>query len=300
MIQPAMQICREKRWETLSMLVSASLALFLPMLLVVLMLAGRDAAQGWLVGYNPVIYLNYDVSEEAVSALALEVEGWSTVETVKVRKPSDALKDLEGRLGVSQVRELGVSSSMLPASIVVEPSAAVVGHIDLVSRIVALEARMEVHSVQVPDSAALRVLSMTAMILTFAAILGLLGLIAFGLIMGEFLYRLQVSERNQNDVLAIFGASGAMLRRPTLLRGMVLGAWVGGLTAIGLSFSLVMIQGMLHAMMGVSLAMLGVWPLVAVPLLLGPMFGLGLAVLLTKPSRRPTQLVPRLLNAYGV
>jgi len=300
MIQSPLELCRRLRWQTLSVVVACSLALMLPGLIGVVAMASQEASQRWLENYHPVVYLNYDITQESLDALTQEVEGWSSVESVHVRRPADARKDLEARLGTEAIQELGVSASMLPTSLVIKPGQAVIGHIDLVSRVASLDARMEVEAVRIPDSMALRVLSLTGVFLSFSFVLGLLSLFAFVLILGEFLVRLLEYEKDQNDVLTMFGATGTVLRRPTLIRGVAIGAWSGALTSFVLVFTLVMVQGLLHSALGVTSAMLGAWPFALLPLVVGPSVGLALSVGISRPARRPSALVPRLLQSHGV
>ena len=300
MIQPAMHACRKSPWQTLAVVLAASVSLLLPGFIAFSAAAARDTAAGWIESFNPVIYFKSSADAQTVGAVKTEIEEWAPVGEVRLRKGADAVKDLEKRLGPERVRELGITGAMLPSSLVIVPSTPVIGHIDLVARVAGLEARDAVDAVGIPDATAMRVLSILSLLAALGAGLGLLGLFVHVVILGEFLARLQRAEQPQNAVLMMFGAHGRSVRKPTIIRGGALGLWSGGIATVTLLGALAIWQGVVSASFGSSISLVTAWPVAIVPLLVGSLTGVCAGFFVSTPSRRPTALVPRLLSAYGV
>lgn len=300
MIQPAMHACRVHSWQTLAVVLAAAVALLLPGFVVFSAAAARDTAEGWLASFNPVIYLSAGATHAQTEALRIEMTEWSAVEHVRVRKGADAVKDLETRLGAERVRELGVTASMMPSSFVLVPSSPVTGHIELVSVVSGLEARDIVDSVSVPDASAVRILSVLSLLGFIGSLLGVLGMAVFTVVIAEYLIRLQDAEQAQNDVLLMFGAQGRSLRKPSIVRGVILGLWSGGLATITLMVALAIWQSVMSAVLGGSASLVHAWPVAVMPLAFGPVIGVLAGFWVSAPERRSTDLVPRLLTAYGV
>jgi len=188
----------------------------------------------------------------------------------------------------------------MPASFVLVPSTPVTGHIELISLTAGLEARDTVDAVSVPDATAVRILSILSLLGFIGALLGVLGLAVFTVVIGEYLIRLQRAEQAQNDVLLMFGAQGRSLRKPSIIRGVVLGLWSGGLATFTLMVALAIWQSVITSVLGGSASLVHAWPVAVVPLCVGPLIGVLAGFWVSTPERRPTELVPRLLTAYGV
>lgn len=300
MIQPAMHACRTRPWQTFSVVLAAAVALLLPGFVAFFAAAGHDTATAWLEDYHPVVYFTATADAEQVEAVRAEISSWQSVGEVRLRRGADAVKDLERRLGAERVRELGVTSNMLPMSIVVVPSTPVAGHIDLVSRVAGLEVREEIDAVNIPDAMAMRVLLVLSVLGILGCILGVLGLVIQTIVLGEYLARLQRFEQAQNDVLLMFGAHGRSVRNPTIVRGGMLGLWSGGLATVTLLTALAIWQAVASASFGSSAGLVSAWPVAMLPLVVGSLMGLSIGSWISAPGRRPTALVPRLLTAYGV
>lgn len=300
MIQPPMQACHARRWQTFAAVLAASVALLLPGFVAFSVAAAQDTATGWLESFHPVVYLKADSTQAEIDALKTEIKEWPAVGEIRSRKGADAVKDLEARLGAERVRELGVTSSMLPPSIVIVPETPVAGHVDLIARVAGLEAREAVETVNVPDSTAVRILSILSLLGLLGAGLGLLGLLVYGVVIAEYLSRLQREEQAQNDVLLMFGAHSTSIRKPALVRGVFLGVYSGGLATVALMTVLAIWQGVANAALGSGVTLVHAWPVAVLPLVVGPVVGLLAGFWISAPRRRSTQMVPRLLTAYGV
>lgn len=299
MIQSPMQICRERKLETLAVVFALILALLVPGMLGLAALLGGSTASSWLQAYEPIVYLEAGVDDDAAEALRAEVEGWSTVASARIRGPKEAHAALADRLGEETVQGLGVAPGMLPTSLVLEPAAPVAGHIDLVSRVSALEARMEVDAVDVPSSGALRVLVLVGIAWAAAIGLGLLGLLACAVLLFDYLRRLREAEDDLLAVLEVFGASPGSLRRPTIVRGAVLGLWAGAGVSGVLVTSVLLWQSYAPALLGVeAVAAVGAWPLAIAPLLVGPVFGTVVGMAAAGVLHRRRKVAPRALLAY--
>lgn len=300
MIESPLEIFKRNRAQTFSMIVALAAALIFPCLAFMVVFGGQDVASRWIESYQPVVYLVPDATEAQVKDLRAELESWPSVSEVVLRSPAQAKRSLETRLGRDSIESLGISDSMLPTSMILVPSQGLSGHIDLVSKTAGLEARMEVDRVQVPGVTGVRVLSMISGGLIFSSLLALLSLLAFCLLLSGYLKRLMESEKEMADMMSIFGASSASLRRPTLVRGVGVGGWAGGVAATVLVVVLVVAQSIAQTLLGISTTMVYVWPFVLAPVIFGAGLGFLIGLAHSRPSMRPSGLAPRLLEAYHV
>lgn len=290
MIRPALTICRERRLETAAAVFALSLALFLPGVLATVWAVSNDVASTWLESYEPIVYLEADVSEAQITGLESELAGWSTVEEVTRRSPEQAHRELQGELSEETVAELGVSPSMLPHSLILTPSAPVGGHVDLVASVSALEAREIVAAIEIPDESALRVLTLSGIFAVLALLLLVLGLAAATTILAGYLRRLLEAETSMNDAIELFGAPAGETGRPTVLRGVSLGFWAGAMASLLLVVGLFLIHGFVVAKLGIRPSMGLAWPVAAMPFLAGGLIGLVTGLWVASPGRRPSQL----------
>lgn len=274
MIRAPMRACSEHRLETSAVVVTMILALFVPSFLGLVALLSHDAGAAWLEAYRPIVYLEPDASEESVARLAAEMSEWPGVESVEVRQPEDAYAVLDERLGADELDSLGVTASMFPVSLEVIPRYPVAGHVDFVAEVASLEARMEVDAVDVPSSVALRLVSAANLMAMVAGVLGLLALLAAGVALSAYLRRLRELETDLEAVLGIFGAYPHDIRRPTLIRGTVLGLWSGIGVTVLLSATLAIWQAQAPPAIGLEAFISPwTWPLAAIPVLAGPALG---------------------------
>ncbi len=277
MIRSPMVACGERRLETAAVVVTLVLALFVPSVLGLGAILSHDAGKAWLEAYRPIVYLHPDTSNEGVDRLVEEVSGWHGVERVDVRRSKDSFEVLSERLGADDLDALGVTPSMFPVSLEIVPRYPVAGHVDLVASVSALEARMEVDAVDVPGAVPLRLVSMAHVVGLIALLLGILALVAAGIALFTYLIRIRESERDLEAVLGIFGAYPAELRRASLIRGGVLGLWSGLGVALLLGAVLAIWQAQAPATLGLEgFISIWTWPLVSLPVLVGP--GLGIVV----------------------
>jgi hypothetical protein len=275
MLRPANDALRQRKAETATTVAVLAFALFLPCMVVLAAAFVGDAARSYLQAYQPIVYLSADADSTEADGLAAELGGWPMVAEAQVRTPNDAFKALHERLGSQEVAQLGVSATMLPYSVVLKPSTPVIGHLDLIASVSGLEARMEVESVDVPSPKAAQTLSFVRWLLWLGALL-LVVLVVTGLGQASvYLLRLEDELATESELLALFGASPAKQRRATLVRAVTLGAWAGAVAFGGLLVMLLMWQDARPVLVGTSHgASTWSWLAVAVPLGLGPLFGL--------------------------
>lgn len=288
MIRSPLEVCRERKWETAAVSFAVVVVLGIPLGFTLFALAAYDAAEQWLESYTPIVYLAPDTSEEAANKLAQEIAEWPLVAAATVRTAEEAHGALEERLGVDSIQHLGVTAGMLPTSIVLSPAVPVAGHIDLVARASALEARMEVDAVEVPSSSAMRVVHFAALGGVVAALLALLGIGAAAVLLLSFFERLRNVDDETDRVLALFGAHPSELRRPSLLRGLAVGTACGVAVSCAACFGLLVWQLYAPHVVGVDVSLPVVaWSVAAAPLVLVPVIGFVTA---WRASSRPVTI----------
>lgn len=275
MIQPPLQACRQRKWETLAISFAVVVVIAIPVTLAAFALSARSAAESWLSSYAPIVYLDGNVSAEEAEALRAELNDWPLVASATLRKPQDAHEMLAARLGQGVVDDLGVTPAMLPLSIVLDPAVPFVGHVNLVARVAGLEARPEVDAVEVPSAAAAEVVGVAGAGLGFAVLLAVLGVFAALALLFGYLRGLRQQDRDIDRVTALFGAHPAQLRRPTFVRGATIGVACGiALSAVG-AVSLLAWQLWAGELLGVGVsASLTAWAVVLSPTVVVPLLGL--------------------------
>jgi hypothetical protein len=291
MLRPANDALRRRKAETATTIAVLAFALILPCMAVLAAAFVGDAARSYLEAYQPIVYLSSDAGSDEADEIAAELGGWPTVDDATVRTPDDAFAVLQERLGNQEVAKLGVSAKMLPYSVSLEPSTPVLGHLDLIAAVSGLEARMEVESIDVPSPRAAQTLSFVRWLLWLGGVL-LVVLVATGIGQGRaYLLRLEDELQDESELLALFGAPPAKLSRATLVRGVTLGAWAGAVAFGGLFVLLLLWQDARPAVLGIAHGTSAwswsawSWVAVAVPLVLGPLFGL-IAAWIANRSRR--------------
>jgi cell division protein FtsX len=286
MLRPANDALRRRKAETATTVAVLSFALFLPCMVVLAAAFVGDAASSYLQAYRPVIYLSADAGNAEAAELADELSTWTTVGDAEIRTPDDAFETLQQRLGDQEVAKLGVSANMLPYSVILEPSTPVISHLDLIASVSGLEARMEVESVDVPSPRAAQTLSFVRWLLWLGALL-LLVLVVTGISQARaYLLRLEDELAGESELLALFGAPPPKLSRPTLVRGVTIGAWAGAIAFGALFIMLLMWQDARPALVGIIHGSSAwSWAAVAVPVVLGPLFGV-IAAWFANRSRR--------------
>lgn len=291
MIHPPLQACREHKWETAAVAFAVAVVIAIPVALAVVALCAQSAAAQWLASYTPIVYLEPDVTRERADALADEIAAWPLVKQAEVRAPEQAHTVLMQRLGEDVVSELGVTPSMLPTSILIEPALPVVGHIDLVSRVAGLEARMEVDAIEVPSSDAMQVITVAGVGLGVATLFALFGLLAALVLLFGYLRRLRSADGELDRVVALFGAYSSELRRPTFVRGIAVSTGCGVMISLGGAVSLLAWQLWSANVLGAAVSTpITAWTVVALPALVIPVVGFLAAWF---ASRTPVQIWER-------
>lgn len=194
----------------------------------------QQGTQSWWEQFGPAIFLESSVETEEVQSLGEEIESWSQVSSVYVEPPEEVADRLKEAVGRQEFEAMKVDESMMPTVLVVEPVLWRPGEVDLAARLEAMEVRQSVIEVDTPDPEALSWLERGRKLVVGAVVVVLLGSGGAAIGVGSFLRRIQRRQRRENYLLEIFGASPKRLRRPTMVRGMVLGA-VAGLMA-GVAF----------------------------------------------------------------
>ena len=288
MIRSPLEVCRERKWETAAVSFAVIVVLAIPLSLSLISLTAYETAEQWLSRYTPIVYLAPGTSDEAAAKLAAEVRAWPLVANADVRAPGDAYRALEARLGADSMQQLGVTEGMLPTSIVLQPAVAVIGHIDLVARTSGLEARMEVDSVEVPSASAMRVVHFAALGMLLAVVLAILGLASAAILLLSFFERLRSVDDETDRVLALFGAHPSELRRPSLVRGLAIGAGCGAAVSGGAVMGLLVWQLYGPHVVGIDVSLpVAAWSAAAIPLVLVPVIAFVAA---WRASARPVQI----------
>ncbi|RAL23095.1 hypothetical protein DL240_09420 [Lujinxingia litoralis] len=233
----------------------------------------RQAQEGGAGHYWPAVYVEAQPEEATLEALIAELEGWSRVSAVHRREPAESMKVLKQRLGEEEVRRMGVEAAMLPVILEVEPAVMPGRSMELVAQVAALEVREEVVAVDLPEARALEAVAAWKVLgggLWAGWLLGLLGGV---LGLGGLLWRVREDERAEQAMLERFGASQVALSRPTLVRGLVVGAAAGVAAALATVVSLNALRGALEPLL--LDATLGAGA--AVPVMMLQVLGGGLA-----------------------
>ena len=210
----------------------------------------QQGASTWWASFSPVVYLEGGADSEEVERLRTEIEGWSEVSTVTVEGPQKMMARLKEEFGAEEVEAMGVEASMMPTALVVTPRLWRPKEVELVARLEAMEVRRSVVEVEAPAPGALdwmeRGRSVAAGVLIAAAISLMASLIGFS----SFLRHLQYRHRRENHLLEVFGASRWALRRPTLIRSLVLGTTAGAVAAIGFLPWVLTVDGFVEEVVG--------------------------------------------------
>ncbi len=289
MLRPPLQTLYDRKKRTILTATMLTVALVIPVVLALAATTTFSIARQKLDSYRPIIYLTTDASADATEQLRNEISQWATVATVTKRSSTDALQQLEKRLGPEHVRSLGLTKEMLPNSLLIEPKIPLAGHIQLISRVAGLEARMEVESVDIPSADALKTLRLTGM--ATAATSFLLLMLTFSALnaLANFLRTLEHHERHELAILEIFGADDSALRRPTLIRGITIGLWSGVAATALVGLSLAIWQADLTLALGqLKIFSATGFLIVALPLFLGPLLGLLAGIIVTRRKDRAT------------
>jgi cell division protein FtsX len=293
MIQSPFEACRSRRKETLATWMVLCFSLLVPTTIAWGYLAYAETANKWLEAYTPVVYLRTGLNETSVAELQDEIKGWLPVESVTLRTRQEAYDDLKERLGVDELSTLEISVESLPVSLLVKPELPVLGHVELVSRLTALEARLEVESVDVPSSGPLHLLEQFATLGLVFILFTFLMLVKATFCLHNYLRLLQEDEKQLWEVLWIFGAPESSSRRPTLTRGIALGATSGLTAAIAAGLTLGIWDNAREQILA-SVEIASGWWLAGLPLFAGLALGLATAFV-TTTSR--TEVFPANGNA---
>jgi hypothetical protein len=144
--------------------------------------------------------------------------------------------------------------------------------------------------VDVPSSVPLKLVSVAHLLGMIALVLGILALLSAGVALFAYLRRIREAEDDLESVLGIFGAYPSELRRASLVRGGVLGLWSGLGVAVLLGAVLALWQAQAPQALGLEgFISLWTWPLVSVPVLVGPALGIlvGFAAARSGVERTP-------------
>lgn len=278
MLRPATEILREHIGEAVLSVTMLAIALVAVGAAVFAASSLDRISRVWISEYRPVVYLAPGAGSTEANALSEQVGSWGEVERAEVRTPGDAYRTASSRIGEESLTRVGVEPEVFPYSLVVRPAGGH-GDVELVAQLEALETRENVDSVDVPSESVRESLDAARWI-----VLG--GLVPFGILLvgafgqlGSLLRRLRRSERRELLLAERFGAGRMELARALLLRGGVLGLWAG-LFASGIFLVIALSwRTMETSMFGGALAATpGIWWVVAVPLLLGPLGGAGIGL----------------------
>lgn len=274
MIQPPVEALKQRRWESIAILLLLTTALTLPSLLLLTTARAESHLATWLTSYHPVVYIQEGTSPEQITLLHDELRARADIAAITKRSPADALAQLQTSLGPEHVTHLGLSEAMLPTSLVITPQVPLHGHITLASSLAALEARPEVAVVDLPDKDALKLISVARSISLMALLLAIALLTTATILTRAFLATIQRESRRELELLELFGASRASLSRPTRARAMLLVGASGAASSLLLLLAQLNIDRWARAISGLDAAAPITWLVVASPLLLAPLLGL--------------------------
>lgn len=273
MIQSPIEALRARRWETGAVMCLMALAFFLPGVLLIATERVHHHAEAWLLAYQPVVYVQEGASPEQLDALEGELGRWPGVHSVSRRSRKDSLKFLSEELGAERLAHLGISASMLPTSLELAPSVPLQGHIELASKVAALEVRPEVAAVDVPDKDALKLMSF-ARTMTLCALLMMAMMCACAMLLARaHLRRIQHEERDMLELLEVFGASQRSLTRPSMARALLMSVWAGGGATVLLFLAQLNLDRWVSGIFGVDAMAPMTWMVVFLPLLGSPFVG---------------------------
>lgn len=273
MIESPIKALKQRRGETLGVVFLFVLSFFLPGVILIAAERTHDHAEEWLLAYQPMLYVQEGASVEQVASLQDELSRWPGVKQVVKHDRKDALKVLSESLGEERVNHLGISESMLPTSLEVVPNVPLQGHIELASKVAALEVRDEVAAVDVPDKDALRLMSFVRTI-SLGAIMMLLMMCATALLLGRaYLRRIQDDEGDMSEILEVFGASHRSLSKPTMHRALMLSVWSGGLASVALFIAQLNLDRWASGIFGTDAMVPLTWLVVFLPLISSPFIG---------------------------
>lgn len=230
MLRSPLALLDNYRWTTAGTVLALAVSLWLGAALLTAVMQVQAAVGTWWHEYTPVVYLEPGTGDEEVEAMADELTQWAGVTDVTVDPPEEILDRLEAHLERDE-DEVTLDASMMPTGLMVLPVVWRPGQEELIARLEALEVRAEVLAIDVPNPGALAWLDGARNVAIGLALAMLAGLVAALLGLGAFLRRLQRVEGTENHLLEVFGAPANALRRPTLWRGMILGAAAGMLAA---------------------------------------------------------------------
>ena len=280
MIRSPLEACKGRKKETVATWLVVCFALLLPTAFSWVYVATEEAAHEWLAHYDPVVYLRTGLSDAGVQALQREIEDWTPVGTVTVRTREEAYRDLSSRLGDKEFAALGLTAESMPVSLLIEPRLPVVGHVELVSRLEGLDARLEVEAVDVPASTPLYLLQALGSSVYLILFLALVLWIKAAISLHNYLRLLEQDERELWEVLWIFGADDNARRIPTWTRGIVVGGSAGVGAAV-LSIVVISLWDAIREQFLTSVDMTSGWWLAGLPVVLGLVLGLMTATVST-------------------
>jgi cell division transport system permease protein len=206
------------------LLIGISLAL--PTALYLVVENGRAIVAGWERSAQISVFLRPEVDDARAQGLAESVRGWAEVGTVAVLGRSQALEEYKALAGVAGSLE-ALGSNPLPAVLLVQPADGVEaqGGLDrLVGRLATLA---ETDAAQFDQQWVRRLQAIVALVQR--GVLVLAGLLGLGVLLAVAnTTRLAIQgHRAEIEIMKLFGATDAFVRRPFLYTGL----WYGLLGA---------------------------------------------------------------------
>ena len=300
MIKHPTEALRRRRVESIGVALALGLAWVVPGVFGMTAVVSADVSAEWLESYEPVVYMSPEATQADAKALGEELGALAGVGEAQVRTREQALGKLREGVGEEQVEALGVTEAMMPLSVAVVPRVPAHGHVELAARVGALEARELVERVDVPSGEALGVMGLAREALMLALALALVGLCAGAATLAGFLRSTREDERQELEVLEIFGAGRGDLGKGSAMRGAVVGAWAG----VGASCAMVMLMFWAQRHTGVLLGQAAfgsvqAWAMAMAPLVVSPTLGLVVGMLVSKRRGRGREVAPGIESALA-
>ncbi len=217
---------------TLMTVVVVGISLALPTCLYLLtrnldgLIAGRDDSR------QISVFVDRALDEDVAGDVLLDLEVFPEIRRVELVSRAAALEDLKTMSGVSGIVEM-LDVNPLPVTILVEPSADLIGAQELDALAQKLKAIPEVEDVRLDIVWMQRLDAMVQLVRRAMWVAALLLGLAVLLTIGNTIRLIVLNHADEIEVTNLVGGADRFIRRPFLYRGLILGL-LGALVALAL------------------------------------------------------------------
>jgi cell division transport system permease protein len=228
----SLQRMTDQPWSTLSTLFVIATALLLPACLLVLNSSLDSAVDSFRSTARVTLYLEASISDAQAQAVSDRLLARDDVVGVEYISAAQALQEFSAATGLRTVLA-GLGENPLPASIVLQPSAADSSLVGELARYAA--SLSEVDSVQADESWIQRAEAIASTLGFLGQSLGLIFALGVSFIVGNAVRMTVESRRAEIKVIKLVGGSDSFIARPLLYTGLWYGLLGALLAAIVLS-----------------------------------------------------------------